>query len=128
MSVAHAHQREVGTDWRALLRHLRAVLSPDSNKPLSQEKMGQLLDVSWRTVARWESEAAPAGRNATKVQNLGHAVDLLGNMLERKDRVTFFASPHRLLLNLRPITLLESDEGAALVFEQIEGAASGAFA
>lgn len=128
MNVARARKRDSRTEWRTVLLYVRDALSTDPNKALSQEKLGQLLDVSWRTVARWEGEGPPADRNATKVLNLVHAVELLGNMLRREDRLTFFNSPHPLLLNLRPITLLESDEGAALVFEQIEGAASGSFA
>lgn len=110
------------------IRDLRYRLSPDSEKPLPQQRFGQLLGVSWSTVARWESGAHPDPQMVQKLLRLSYALDALGEMVRPEYRVAFFEQRHPLLLNLRPIDLLHTEEGAETVIRLLEGAATGAFA
>ena len=110
------------------IRDLRQRLSPDSTKPLSQQRFSELLGVSWSTVARWERGGRPDDHLARKLTRLRRALDVLGNMVKREYRLAFFKQHHPLLLNLRPIDLLEAEEGAMAVIRLLEGAETGAFA
>ena len=110
------------------IRDLRQRLSPDSTKPLSQQRFSELLGVSWSTVARWERGGRPDDHLARKLTRLRRALDVLGDMVKREYRLAFFKQHHPLLLNLRPIDLLEAEEGAMAVIRLLEGAETGAFA
>jgi DNA-binding transcriptional regulator YiaG len=112
----------------AQLRALRADLSPDPKKPLSQQRLSQLLGVAWSTVARWEAGGSIEARHAVKLVRLQRVLTLLDEMVAREHRLAFFEQPHPLLLELRPIDLLDTEEGTAAVSRQLEAAASGAFA
>jgi len=43
-------------------------------------------------------------------------------------RLPFFEQPHPLLMKLRPIDLLDTDEGTEAVIGQLEAATTGSFA
>jgi len=107
---------------------LRRRLSPDPGKPLSQQRFGQLLGVSWSTVARWESGGHPDVQMTRTLARLRLALDALGNMVKPEHRLLFFEQHHPLLLNVRPIDLLKTEEGAEAVIRLLEGAETGAFA
>jgi uncharacterized protein (DUF2384 family) len=110
------------------IRELRQQLSPDPDKPLSQQRFSQLLGVSWSTVARWEAGGALDARHALKLARLLRALAALDDMVTREHRLPFLEQPHPLLMHLRPIDLLDTEEGAAAVLRQLEAAATGAFA
>ena len=110
------------------IRDLRHRLSPDSNKPLTQQLFSELLGVSWSTVARWEGGGRPDAHMARKLARLQRTLNALGEMIKREHRLAFFKQHHPLLLNLRPIDLLEAEEGAMAVIRLLEGAETGAFA
>ena len=110
------------------IRDLRHRLSPDSNKPLTQQLFSELLGVSWSTVARWEGGGRPDAHMARKLARLRRALDVLGDMVKREHRLAFFKQHHPLLLNLRPIDLLDGEDGAMAVIRLLEGAETGAFA
>ncbi|HZY30591.1 MAG TPA: helix-turn-helix domain-containing protein, partial [Candidatus Methylomirabilis sp.] len=63
---------------------LRQRLSPDSTKPLSQQRFSELLGVSWSTVARWERGGRPDDHMARKLTRLQRALDVLGDMVKRE--------------------------------------------
>jgi len=110
------------------IRELRHHLSSDPAKPLSQQRFSQLLNVSWSTVARWEAGGPLDSRQALKLARLQRALTALGDMVLPEYRLPFFEQRHPLLMKLRPIDLLETDEGAAAVIGQLEAAATGSFA
>ena len=110
------------------ITRLRRRLSPDPDKPLSQQRFSDLLRVSWSTVARWEGGGRPDRQVTAKLARLSRALDALGDMLKPEHRLAFFEERHPLLLNLRPIDLLDTDEGAETVSSLLRGAESGAFA
>ena len=110
------------------MRDLRQQLSPAPEKPLSQQRFSHLLGVSWSTIARWEAGGAMDSRHALKLARLQRALVALDDMVAREYRLQFLEQPHPLLMHLRPIDLLDTEEGAAAVIRQLEAAATGSFA
>lgn len=103
-------------------------MSPNSEKPLSQQRFSQLLNVSWSTVARWEAGGSLDSRHALKLARLQCTLAALGDMVTRGYRLPFFEQSPPLLMKLRPIDLLDTDEGAEAVIRQLEAAETRAFA
>ena len=95
---------------------------------LSAAGEGDLLGVAWSTVARWEGGSRPDAKMATKLARLGRALDALGDLIVPEDRLLFFEQHHPLLLKMRPIDLLDTEQGTAAVMHLVEGLESGAFA
>lgn len=110
------------------IRDLRRRLASGPDKPISQQRFGDLLGVAWSTVARWEGGAKPDARTATKLMRLRRALDSLGEHVVPEDRLLFFEQHHPLLLRMRPIDLLDTEEGTAAVMRLVEGLETGAFA
>lgn len=110
------------------IRQLRQRLSTDPERPLSQQRFSHLLGVSWSTVARWEGGGRPDPFMEKKVGRLDRLVEALRDMVRPEHRIAFLEQKHPLLMNLRPIDLLDTDEGAEAVLRMVEGASTGAFA
>ena len=110
------------------IRDLRSQLSPDPIKPLSQQRFSQLLGVSWSTIARWEAGGAIDSRHALKLARLQRVLTMLDDMVTREYRLAFFEQAHLLLMHLRPIDLLDTEEGMRTILRQLEAAATGSFA
>lgn len=113
-------------DFGELVRRIRHELS-GSDKPVTQERLSDLLGVSWSTIARWEGGQTPDPGTARKLVRLEKAIGLLGDFVHPDDRLAFFERRHPLLLNMRPIDLLDSEEGMEAVERVLEGVATGAF-
>ncbi len=113
---------------REQVRELRRRLASEPGKPTSQQRFGDLLGVSWSTVARWEGGSKPDARMAAKLARLRRALDALGDLIVPEDRLLFFEQHHPLLLRMRSIDVLDTEDGAAAVMRFIEGLESGAFA
>ncbi len=113
---------------REQIRDLRQRLAPTPGRPISQQRFGDLLGVAWSTVARWEGGSRPDAKMATKLARLRRALDALGDLVVPEDRLLFFEQHHPLLLKMRPIDLLDTEQGTAAVTRLIEGLESGAFA
>ena len=103
------------------VRLLRYRLSPHPPLPLSQQRLSDFLGVSWSTVARWEGGGRVNVRLTRKLVRVQRVLDVLGDQIKLEHRLAFFTQQHPLLLGLRPIDLLESEEGLAAVLRQIEG-------
>jgi uncharacterized protein (DUF2384 family) len=114
--------------WRERIRRLRSRLSGDSGKPMTQERFAQFVGVAAGTVARWESTGRVDPWMSRKMERLEHTLDAMGDMIVREDRVRFLEQEHPLLVGLRPIDLLDNDNGCAKVVELVEGMETGAFA
>src|SRR5437867_2232032 len=103
-------------------------LSPDPERPLSQQRFSHLLGVSWSTIARWEAGGRPELSIIRKLNRVRQTLDELGDLIRPEQRVAFFEQSHPLLLTLRPIDLLGTETGAQAVLEMVKAAESGAFA
>ena len=79
-------------------------------------------------MARWEGGSKSDARMAIKIARLSRALDALGELIVPEDRLLFFEQHHPLLLKMRPIDVLDTEQGMAAVMRLIEGLESGAFA
>ena len=109
-----------------LVRSVRGLLG-DGAKPISQQRLSDLLGVSWSTVARWEGGQAPDANVRVRLERVLLVIELLGEMVRPEHRLPFLEQRNPQLLRLRPIDLLATDEGFEAVSELLEGVASGAF-
>lgn len=114
--------------WRERIRALRARLSGDPERPVTQERFARLVGVAGGTVARWESAGRVDPWMSRKLERLERALDAMGEMIVRGDRIRFLEQTHPLLVGLRPIDLLDNENGCAKVLELLAGMESGAFA
>lgn len=110
------------------IRNLRRRLAADPDKPISQQRFGELFGVAWSTVARWEGGSKPDAKMLAKLTRLRRVLDALGTLIVPEDRLLFLEQHHPLLLKMRPIDLLDTEEGMAAVMRLVEGLESGAFA
>ncbi len=126
--MSYATLRKVSSVSPTLIRDIRNRLSPDTDKPLSQERFSKMIGVSLRTVARWETGAHPDPHNAQKLARLQNALDKIDDMVKREYLLDFFEQHHPLLLGLRPIDLIDTEEGSRVLLQRIKAAETGAFA
>jgi uncharacterized protein (DUF2384 family) len=103
-------------------------LAVDPKKPMTQERFAHLIGVAGGTVARWESAEKVDPWMSRKLARLERTLSAMGDMIVREDRVGFLEQTHPLLIGLRPIDLLDNDNGCAKVVELLEGMETGAFA
>jgi len=120
-------KRAAGASIAEQIRDLWRRLSSEHDKPISQQRFGDLLGVAWSTVARWEGGSKPDASRVAKLVRLRRALDALGELIVPEDRLLFFEQHHPLLLKMRAIDLLDTEEGAAAVMQLIESLESGAF-
>jgi uncharacterized protein (DUF2384 family) len=59
---------------------------------------------------------------------LARIIELLDELVSPTDRQAFLEQPHPLLLGMRPIDMLATQEGFEAVESLLEGVASGGFA
>ena len=110
------------------VHELRVRLSPAGGQPLSQQRFSQLLGVSWSSVARWEGGGRPDPWMRAKLERLAQVLDRIGEMIRPDRLLEFLETPHPLMMNLRPIDLLETEAGTKALLRLLEGAETGAFA
>jgi uncharacterized protein (DUF2384 family) len=63
-----------------------------------------------------------------KLERLEGTLSAMGEMMVIEDRVNFLEQRHPLSVGLRPIDLLDNDNGCEKLVELLEGVESGAFA
>jgi uncharacterized protein (DUF2384 family) len=123
-----AVRKLVKMGWRERIRKLRTQLSEDLKKPVTQERFARLVGVAGGTVARWESTGKVDPWMSKKLERLERALSAMGGMIVAEDRMKFLEQEHPLLVGLRPIDLLDNDNGCAKVVELLEGMETGSFA
>lgn len=114
--------------WRERIRKVRAALSRDSKKPVTQERFARLVGVAGGTVARWESTGKVDPWMCLKLERLERILSTMGEMIVPEDRIKFLEQEHPLLVGLRPVDLLDNDNGCEKVVQLLEGMETGSFA
>ena len=114
--------------WKERIRKLRSGLSEDPKRPVTQERFARLVGVAGGTVARWESTGKVDPWMSKKLERLEKTLSAMGEMIVAEDRVKFLEQEHPLLVGLRPIVLLDNENGCAKVVELLEGMETGSFA
>lgn len=123
-----AVRKPVKAAWRERIRRLRSGLSDDPRKPVTQERFARLVGVAGGTVARWESTGKVDPWMSKKLERLERTLSAMGEMIVAEDRIRFLEQEHPLLVGLRPIDLLDNENGCAKVVELLEGMETGSFA
>ncbi len=122
-----AVRKAVKAGWRERIRRLRSELSDDPKKPVTQERFARLVGVAGGTVARWESAGKVDPWMSKKLERLERTLSTMGDMIVTGDRIKFLEQEHPLLVGLRPIDLLDNENGCAKVVELLEGMETGSF-
>lgn len=92
----------------------------------SQEKLAQLLGVSWITVSRWERETAkPSPEKIAELIRLAELISRIGRAIPKGKILAFLTAPHPLLRGYRPVELLKNDYSFEVLLDFIESAKSG---
>lgn len=120
------HAATVQSNYGNVVRRIRQRLS-SSDRPVTQERLSNVLGVSWSTVARWEGGQNPDPDMAQKLLRLEEVIDLVVDLIHPHDRILFFERPHPLLLEMKPIDLLDTEEGTRALKKVVEGVRTGAF-
>jgi uncharacterized protein (DUF2384 family) len=123
-----AVRKPVKAGWRERIRKLRSEISEDPKKPVTQERFARLVGVAGGSVARWESAGKVDPWMSKKLERLERALSAMGEMIVAEDRIKFLEQEHPLLVGLRPIDLLDNENGCAKVVELLEGMETGSFA
>jgi DNA-binding transcriptional regulator YiaG len=93
---------------------------------ISRERMAQLLDVSSRTIARWEDQGQlPSNRWIRRVLiQIGNIIDLASESLAPEGVRAFMTMPQPIFGNRSGIEMIELGE-AETVYRELAGMAEG---
>jgi len=88
---------------------------------LSQEDYARLLDVTVRTVVRWEVGATePNPATQEKLEYLFRLSKSLGKLIERKRIAQWLTTPNPEFLNQPPLDLVQSEYGRRVLEHEVE--------
>jgi len=88
---------------------------------LSQEDYARLLDVTVRTVVRWEVGATePNPATKEKLEYLLRLSKSLGKLIERKHIAQWLKTPNPEFLNQPPLDLIRSEYGRRVLEQEVE--------
>ena len=88
---------------------------------LSQEDYARLVDVTVRTVVRWEVGATePNPATAEKVEYLLRLSKSLGKLIERRHIAQWLKTPNPEFLNQPPLDLVRSEYGRRVLEQEVE--------
>ncbi len=114
-------------EFRTRVKELRSRLSAHPDRPISQQRLSQMLGVSISTVARWERGGTPEIRFRHKLNRLTKILNEIGDVIYPEDRLEFFEKENPTLLGMRPIDLLDTNDGSHAVITRVRGIQSGGF-
>lgn len=103
----------------------RKVTGLVSGLGLTQEEIGQIVDASARSVARWSSgDVVPQRLNKQRLVELAYVADAVSTILPREEANLWMFTPNRLLEHDTPAQRIH-DGGYRDVLDVIEAIASG---
>lgn len=95
---------------------------------LTNEELGQIVDASGRSVARWAAgEVVPQRLNKERLLELAYVADALGEVLPRDHANLWLFTPNRGLNHEKPADLIQQGRYKE-VLDLIEAMAEGVFA
>ena len=93
---------------------------------IAQEDFARLLDVSVRSVARWEGKGGqPVAEVREKINFLLKLTILLDEMIERKDITDWLTTPNPAFLDQPPVDLIRSKYGRRVIEQEVKQAEWG---
>ncbi len=103
-------------DLAILLKQLR------QRERLTQEDLAQIMRERAMTISRWERQSAtPRREAAAKVRRLGELEREARGVLAPAEFKEFLCAPHRLLMGLAPMDLLDNDRTFQRVLDLVRG-------
>jgi len=88
---------------------------------LTQEDYARLLDVTVRTVARWEVGATePSPATKERLEYLLRLSKSLGKLIEKKRIAQWLTTPNPEFLNQPPLDLVRSQYGRQVLEQEVE--------
>ncbi len=113
MGIKHAVKADV--DYQLVISTIRETLK------LSQEKLARVLDVSVRTIVRWEREGeVPPPLEGERLDFILQVSGLAKGLMAPEDIPSWFTSPKSALSGSRPIDLLSTYRGIQQVQDLLE--------
>lgn len=94
---------------------------------LSQEALARILDLSVRTIVRWEGGEEPPPLERERLELISEAVEMAKEIMKPEDLPIWFSSPKEALSGHRPLDLLSSFKEIQQVRELLEKARWGLF-
>ncbi|MHB8481509.1 MAG: antitoxin Xre/MbcA/ParS toxin-binding domain-containing protein [Nitrospiria bacterium] len=99
-----------------------------SSLNLSQEDLARILNVSVRTIVRWEKEGdQPPSLETERLEMIQEVVEIARDIMDLENVPGWFSSPKESLSGLRPLDLLSTFRGIKRVQEFLEKIRWGIF-
>lgn len=105
-----------------------AIESIRATLQLSQEAFARVLEVSVRTIVRWEKEGdVPPALERERLELIHELVLISGEIMEEDDISAWFSRPKTAFSGNKPLALLSSFRGIQQVRELLEQTRWGVF-
>jgi putative toxin-antitoxin system antitoxin component (TIGR02293 family) len=99
-----------------------------SSLNLSQEDLARILNVSVRTIVRWEKEGdQPPSLEKERLEMIQEVVDIAGDIMDLENVPGWFSSPKESFSGLRPLDLLSTFRGIKRIQDCLEKVRWGVF-
>ncbi|MBI1819890.1 MAG: helix-turn-helix domain-containing protein [Nitrospirae bacterium] len=99
-----------------------------SSLNLSQEDLARILNVSVRTIVRWEKEGdQPPSLEKERLELIQEVVGIAGDIMDLENIPGWFSSPKESFSGLRPLDLLSTFRGIKRVQDSLEKVRWGVF-
>ncbi|MFQ5781228.1 MAG: antitoxin Xre/MbcA/ParS toxin-binding domain-containing protein [Nitrospiria bacterium] len=105
-----------------------AIASIRAALQLSQEAFARMLQVSVRTIVRWEKEGdEPPALERERLELIHELARIAGEIMEKDDIPAWFSTPKAAFSGKKPLDLLSTFRGIQQVRERLEQARWGVF-
>lgn len=99
-----------------------------SSLNLSQEDLARILNVSVRTIVRWEREGdQPPSLEKERLELILEVVEIARDIMDLEKVPAWFSSPKEMFSGLQPLALLSSFRGIKKVHDSLEKVRWGVF-
>lgn len=113
---AHRSRRARQEGPAGILKHLR------DRERLTQEDLAQIIRERPMTISRWERQVTkPRPQAAAKLRRLDELEREARGVLTPVEFKEFLARPHRLLMSLAPMDMLDNDRAFERVLDLLRG-------
>ena len=96
---------------RMVLQHATtdpAIESIQAALRLSQDALARMLDLSVRTIVRWEGGEGPPSLERERLELISEVVEIAKDIMKPEDLPIWFSSPKEAFSDRRPLDLLSS--------------------
>jgi DNA-binding transcriptional regulator YiaG len=99
-----------------------------SSLNLSQEDLARILNVSVRTIVRWEKEGdQPPSLEKERLEMIQEVVEIAGDIMDSENVPVWFSNPKESFSGLKPLDLLSTFRGIKKLQESLKTIRWGIF-